>query len=166
MIKKSVVSEHSKTPVSGPAYRIVTSRLLIRSWDPMDAPMLSAAVESNVHHLRPWMPWATIEPTPLDERMQYLRKSRGDFDLGKDFIYGIFDKTGAEVIGGTGLHTRRGMDAREIGYWIGQKHARIGYATEVSAALTKVAFEVDKVIRVEIHCAIDNSKSAGVPAKL
>jgi len=58
------------------------------------------------------------------------------------------------------------LEVREIGYWIHERHARSGYATEVAAALTKVAFEIDKVDRVEIHCAVENYKSAGVPKKL
>ena len=152
--------------MAGPAYRIETPRLVVRCWVPQDVSILKHAIDSNTSHLRPWMPWATIEPAPIDDRLKFLRQSRGKFDLGQDFTYGIFDKNEMEVIGGTGLHTRHGFDTREIGYWIHEKHARIGYATEVAAALTKVAFEIDKVERVEIHCAVENYKSAGVPRKL
>ena len=42
----------------GPAYRIVTSRLVIRCWDPKDAPMLKNTMDLNVEHLKPWMNWA------------------------------------------------------------------------------------------------------------
>jgi RimJ/RimL family protein N-acetyltransferase len=41
-----------------------------------------------------------------------------------------------------------------------------GLATEASAALTKVAFEIDRVQRVEIHCDPSNVRSAAVPRKL
>jgi RimJ/RimL family protein N-acetyltransferase len=150
----------------GPAYRIETSRLVVRCWEPRDAAALKKAIDSSTSHLRPWMPWATMAPASIDDRLQYLRQSRGKFDLGQDFHYGIFDKNEKEVIGGTGLHTRHGFDLREIGYWIYEKHTRVGYATEVAAALTKVAFEIDRVDRVEIHCAVENHKSAGVPEKL
>jgi RimJ/RimL family protein N-acetyltransferase len=152
--------------IEGPAYRIVTSRLIIRCWKPDDAELLKIAADSSTSHLRPWMPWATIEPTPLESRIQYLRKCRGEFDLGKDFTYGIFDREEKEVVGGTGLHTRQGTGIREIGYWIKEQSTRKGYATEAASALTKVAFEIDKVTRVEIHCAVDNYKSAAVPRKL
>ncbi len=152
--------------LTGPAYRVITSRLVIRCWSPGDAALLKAAVDSNTSHLRPWMPWAPLEPASLESRIAWTRQCRGEFDLGKDFVYGIFDPEEREVIGGTGLHTRQGEGVREIGYWIQEKHARKGFATEVSAALTKVAFAIDKVKRVEIHCAVDNYKSAGVPRKL
>ncbi len=150
----------------GPAYRAVTNRLVIRCWSPSDAPLLSAAVESSIDHLRPWMPWALQEPVSLDARVARLRSFRGAFDLGTDFVYGIFDRDEGEVVGGTGLHTRLGPGAREIGYWIAKRHVRRGFATEAAAALTRVAFLVDGVDRVEIHCDPRNTASAAVPRRL
>lgn len=150
----------------GPAYRILTQRTLIRCWDPADAPRLLAAVTKNQDHLRPWMPWAAGELPSLQDEIALLRHFRGQFDLGNDFTYAIFDRTGVSVIGGTGLHTRPGKDAHEIGYWIDQDLTGQGYATEISAALTRVAFEVDGVRRVEIWCAVENVRSAAVPRKL
>ncbi len=41
-----------------------------------------------------------------------------------------------------------------------------GLATEATAALTKVAFVVDHVARVEIHCDPANVRSLAVPRKL
>jgi RimJ/RimL family protein N-acetyltransferase len=150
----------------GPAYRIETSRLCIRCWSPSDAELLKAAIDANLDYLRQWLPWADKEPDTLDNKITRLRNFRAKFDLNEDFVYGIFDQSETSVVGGTGLHTRLGMDVREIGYWIQEKHAGIGYATEVSAALTKVAFEVDGVKRVHIHCDVGNKKSARVPEKL
>lgn len=150
----------------GPAYRIETARTVIRCWHPADAPLLKAAVDASVEHLRPWMPWAYQEPTDLQAKLELLRRFRGRFDLGEDFTYGILDRTETQVLGGTGLHTRVGEDAREIGYWIHAAYINQGLATEVAAALTKVAFEVDRVSRVEIHCDARNVRSAAVPRKL
>ena len=112
------------------------------------------------------MPWARDEPADLDATVLRLRRFRGEFDLGVDFLYGIFDREEREVLGGTGLHTRAGEGAREIGYWIHAAQVRRGYATEAAAALTRVAFEIDGVRRVEIRCDPKNVVSAGVPRKL
>ena len=70
------------------------------------------------------------------------------------------------MLGGTGLHLRRGRHAREIGYWIHKDWINQGLATEAAAALTKVAFEIDGVDHVEIHCDPANIRSASVPKKL
>ncbi|MBN2146734.1 MAG: GNAT family N-acetyltransferase [Anaerolineales bacterium] len=153
-------------PLPGPAYRLQTARLILRCWEPRDAPLLSAAIESNIDHLLPWMPWAKDEPRSLQDRLDLLRHWRGNFDLSKDFVYGVFSLDEKIVYGSSGLHTRLGEGVREIGYWIGKQHINQGYATELSAALTKVAFEIEKVRRVEIHCDVHNYPSAAVPRKL
>jgi RimJ/RimL family protein N-acetyltransferase len=152
--------------ISGPAYSIHTQRLVIRCWNPKDAQLLKEAIDANLDHLRPWMPWAHDEPTELQVKIDRMRQWRGKFDLGEDFLYGIFSKDESRVLGGTGLHTRVGPQAREIGYWVHKDFLNQGFATESSAALTRVAFEIDQVQRIEIHCRPDNIRSAAVPRKL
>src|ERR1700761_1456612 len=110
----------------GPAYRIATERLVIRCWDPRDAVSLKLAVDGSLPHLQKWVPWAASEPTPLDQKTAWLRKSRGEFDLDLDYAYGVFSKDESEVIGGAGLHLRQGRSVREIGYWIASAHCQKG----------------------------------------
>ena len=150
----------------GPAYRIQTNRLRIRCWEPTDAPQLKAAIDASLDHLRPWMPWATDEPQTEAEKVEWLRAMRGQFDLNEDFAYGIFDPATAQVIGGIGLHPRVGPKARDIGYWIHQAFVNQGLATEAAAAVVRVAFEIERVERVEIHCDPRNLPSAAIPRKL
>ncbi len=154
------------TSIPGPAYRIVTARLVIRCWQPADASLLKAAIDASIEHLLPWMPWAANEPTDIETKIALIRRFRGQFDLGQDFVYGIFDREETQVLGGTGLHTRLGADAREIGYWVRADRINRGIATETAGALTRVAFEIDRLDRVEIHCDADNVRSAAVPRKL
>ncbi len=152
--------------MNDPPYRVVTERLVLRCWEPRDAPLLKGAVDSSLDHLRPWMPWARDEPQTLEEKVKLLRKFRGNFDLGQDFVYGIFSSDESEVVGGTGLHTRLGAGALEIGYWIRESRVRAGFATEATAALTRVAFEICGVDRVEIRVEPANEPSIAVPRKL
>jgi RimJ/RimL family protein N-acetyltransferase len=112
------------------------------------------------------MAWAHAEPQSVAEKTALLRRFRGQFDLGRDFVYGIFGKDEREVVGGTGLHTRSGDDALEIGYWIRASRAGGGLATEVAAALTRVAFELCGVDRVDIRVDPANAASLTIPRKL
>lgn len=151
---------------SNPAYRIETKRLLVRCYDPVDAPLLAEAVTANVEHLRPWMPWVYAEPEPVEEKMQRLKRFRANFDLGENFVYGIFNPENTRLLGGTGLHPRIGERQLEIGYWIDKDFINQGLVTESTAALIKVAFELIHVHRIEIHCDPANVASAAIPRKL
>jgi RimJ/RimL family protein N-acetyltransferase len=151
--------------LAGPAYRIVTDRLILRCYDPRDAPALKAAVDASLDHLAE-MPWSRDEPQTLDEKIALLRAFRGRFDLGQDFVYGIFDRDDTTVLGGSGLHRRVGDQALEIGYWIRAAHINRGLATEAAGALTRVGFEIERLARIEIHCGPRNLRSAAVARKL
>jgi RimJ/RimL family protein N-acetyltransferase len=138
----------------------------MRCWHPADAPLLKAAIDANIDHLVPWMPWIANEPEPLDQKVQRLRRYRAAFDRDEDYTYGLFNASESQVLGGTGLHTRRGANALEIGYWIHRDRLREGIATELSGVLTRVTFAFTDRDRVEIHCDPRNAASAGIPAKL
>jgi RimJ/RimL family protein N-acetyltransferase len=149
-----------------PPYRIETERLVIRCWEPRDAPLLKEAIDESLEHLRPWMDWAQNEPSTLDEKIELLRGFRGEFDLGTNFVYGIFARDETSVLGGTGLHPHVGDGALEIGYWIRVSAVGSGLATEATAALTRAAFAWFGVDRVEIKVDPDNAASLAVPRRL
>ncbi len=140
--------------------------MTIRCWEPRDAPLLADAIDTSLDHLRPWMPWAHDEPRSLEDRIELLRGFRGRFDLGEDFVYGIFGRDEGEAVGGSGLHTRAGDGALEIGYWIRASSVGHGYGREATAALTRVAFGVCGVDRVEIRVDPDNAASLSIPRAL
>jgi RimJ/RimL family protein N-acetyltransferase len=152
--------------MTAPPYRIVTERLVVRCWDPRDAPLLKEAIDASLDELKQWMPWAKHEPQTIEEKVILLRRFRGRFDLGEDFTYGIFSRDESEVVGGTGLHNRVGADAFEIGYWIRTSRVGEGLATETAAALTRVALELCGVDRVEIRVDPDNERSRAIPRRL
>ncbi|HEU4405801.1 MAG TPA: GNAT family protein [Polyangiaceae bacterium] len=151
---------------TSPAYRIHTARLVVRCWAPADAPLLKRAVDASLDHLRPWLDWALEHPVGLGAYVARLRQDRANFDLDRDYAYGIFDPAEREVIGGIGSHTRLGEGVREIGYWVAAAHEGRGLITEAVAALTRVAFFADGVRRVEIHCEPRNERSCAVARRL
>jgi RimJ/RimL family protein N-acetyltransferase len=149
-----------------PAYRIVTPRLVLRCWEPTDAPALHEAILASLATLKPWMSFVQEEPGPPEEKVGRLRRLRASFDRDEDYPYGIFPREGTEVWGGTALHPRIGPGGLEIGYWIHAGRLGKGYVTESTAALTRVAFAVFGAERVEIRCAPGNAASAAVPQRL
>jgi RimJ/RimL family protein N-acetyltransferase len=148
------------------AFRIETARLVLRCWDPADAGLMKDAIDTSLDHLRPWMPWAEGEPSTLEQKRQLLSRFAEDFARGDDAVYGIFEPDERRVVGSTGLHPRLDGNAREIGYWIRADAIGHGLARESTAALTRVAFEVDRVDWMEIHCDPANVRSAAIPRRL
>ncbi len=154
------------TQIHGPAYQIQTSRLLLRCWDPKDTTALKTTTAETLDDLKQFMPWAWKEPTTYEDTVMLLRRWRSRFDADEDYVYGIFPPDESRVLGGCGLHKRVGRDALEIGYWVHKDFSCRGLATEAAAALTRAAFEIQGVKRVEIHCHPDNLRSAAVARKL
>jgi RimJ/RimL family protein N-acetyltransferase len=149
-----------------PPYRIETERLVLRCWEPDDAPLMKEAVDASIEHLLPWMPWARDEPQTLDEKMELARVFRGEFDLGTNFVYGIFEPDESRVVGGSGLHPRGGEASLEVGYWIRADAIGKGLATEVAAVLTRAGFEKFGLERVDVQVDPENERSIRIPRKL
>jgi RimJ/RimL family protein N-acetyltransferase len=149
-----------------PPLRIETERLVLRCWQPADAPLLKSALDLSLEHLRAWMPWAMNEPSPLDAVERRLERYRSEFLTGEGFAYGLFDPAETEVLGGSGLMPRVGPRALEIGYWIRVDRVGRGLATEAADALTGAGLALPDVDRIEIHCDPANAASAAVPRKL
>jgi RimJ/RimL family protein N-acetyltransferase len=147
-------------------YRIETERLVVRCYEPRDAPFLKDAIDSSLEHLQPWMPWALDEPQELEQKIELVESFRSSFVAGENFTYGIFAADEPELLGGTGLHPRVGPGGLEIGYWVRASATRQGIVTESTAALTRVGFEVCEADRIEIRIEPRNEASFGVPRKL
>ncbi|GAA2089370.1 GNAT family N-acetyltransferase [Kitasatospora saccharophila] len=131
-----------------------------------DAAALNAAVNANLAHLSPWMPWAQHAPT-LAESEQLSVRGEAAWERGTDFLYLLgLDADPAVVIGAFGLHSRLGPGALEVGYWVHHEHTGRGLATAAARALTGAALALPGINRAEIHCDESNAASAAVPRKL
>ncbi len=149
-----------------PAYKIKTERLVIRSYEPKDAYMLKEAIDASAIHLSQWLPWAKKQSEEIQDKIQRIRKYRANFDLDKDYYYGIFLSDSLKFIGSLGLKSNNLENASEIGYWLHVDYINKGYALEATSAIVKVAFEVNGVDKIEIRCDVDNERSSAIPKKL
>lgn len=147
-------------------YSLKTPRLLLRCYEPADAHAMLEVTVRNREHLAPFLPRFFEAPQTLDEKALLVRRFRSRFDSGEDFTYAGCDRATGEYLGGTGLHPRGSTIRTEVGYWIDGERARAGLATEMAAAMTRVAFEVCEYPRVEIRCLTANVASRRVAEKL
>jgi RimJ/RimL family protein N-acetyltransferase len=147
-------------------YRVETERLVLRCYEPDDAALLKEAVDASIEHLRPWMPWARFEPQSLDQKIDLLRDMRSSFDRDEDYVFGVFDADETRLLGGSGLHPRGGDGSREVGYWVRADAIGRGIATEITAVLTRVGFELLGLVRVDVQVDPENERSLRIPRKL
>jgi ribosomal-protein-serine acetyltransferase len=138
--------------------------LSLRLWEPQDVPAMAAAIAANVDWLSRFMRWVGDEPLPAVRRLALIERWRVDFDRGRDATYGIW--LDGVVAGGCGLHQRIGRGGLEIGYWVDHRLARRRVAATTAALLTEAALAAPGVDRVEIHHAVENRPSSGVPVLL
>lgn len=145
--------------------QITTDRVVLRCYQASDAPLLKKAVDKSLPELKRWMPWAKDEPQTLEQKLLLVNRFAEDFKKGIDYSFAILNLSQTELLGSTGLHTRREPTAREIGYWIHSHHAGKGLATHVVQALTQVAFLYENIQRLEIRCHVQNTASQQVAIK-
>src|ERR1041384_6579764 len=128
--------------------RVETPRLVLRCPRAGDGVALNEAVCASLDHLRPWMDWAQVAPSPADSEAN-CRRAHARFLLREDLVYMMFDPAG-RCVGGTGLHRMDWKVRRfEIGYWRRPDCASQGIVSEAVAALTRVAFDTLAARRVE-----------------
>jgi RimJ/RimL family protein N-acetyltransferase len=145
--------------------------LLLTRPVPADLDDLKSAVNSSFEELRPWFPWAQ-QPATDESIGSFLTQVEQSWDAGSGFAYvgrevgGNGRPSGGGIVCGCGLHVRLGPGALEIGYWVRTDRTRRGVATGAAGALTRAAFALPGVERVQIHCDQANQPSAGVAAKL
>lgn len=157
------MSTPTAVPPVSPPYVLRTPRLIVRCLEPGDAERRKDAMDSSGEHLADFHSAGAL---PLEAHVAHVRRMRGSFDLDQDRAYGTFDPESGRMLGEVFLLKRAGIAALEIGYWLRRDAVGKGIATEMSSALVKVAFEFDKVRRLDLMCSPENERSAAVARRL
>lgn len=153
--------------VGAPPYLLRTPRLVLRCLEPADAVRRKEAVDSSGEHLADFFPRTPDgEPMSLDVHGAHIRRIRGSFDSDQDRFHGAFEPETGRLMGETGLMKRAGIGALEISYWFRGDGVGRGLATEMASAMVKLAFEFDKVSRLDLMCSPSNERSAAMARRL
>jgi ribosomal-protein-alanine N-acetyltransferase len=146
----------------GPPYYITTTRLVLRCWEPADAPALSALVERNLDFVRR-RPGRQDEPRPLEDRVVEMRQRRAAFDVDDQWSYAVRTADEGALVGIVTLF-RVPPNRIDIGFagWCGAEYAGCGYEAEAGAALARAAFELLDVPRLYAACPPDDDAAAAL----
>jgi ribosomal-protein-serine acetyltransferase len=152
--------------ISSPLSLLRGPRLLLRSFEPGDAPAFVDAVRESVASLGRWMPWCHADYS-LAEAQEWFARCQHAWAHGGAREFGVFDAATGQLLGGGGLN---GLNAHlalaNLGYWVRQSAQRQGVAVEVAGLLARHGFAELGLQRVEIVVARDNEPSAAVARRI
>lgn len=123
-----------------------------------------ALIDRNREHLRAWMPWAKPGYS-LEDCRAYIKQNLQRLADNNGFDVAIFYR--GEMAGQIGYnHMDWPNRATEMGYWLGATFQGKGLITAACRSLLDHAFYELKLNRVEIKCAVENSRSRAIPERL
>lgn len=145
---------------------IMTSRLKIVPMHIDYAEQVHQAVLESAETLIPWMGWMDT-PMTLDERKEMAVRKYVSFLLREDDIMMIALTHEGRFVAATGWHDINWrMRTAQIGYWARSSEIGKGYVTEAANALTRYAFEVMGLRKIDIGMDSENTASENVAKRL
>jgi ribosomal-protein-serine acetyltransferase len=121
-------------------------------------------IEANRAHLRTWLPWVdNMQDIGFIE--QFVHRCQLQRAQGSDHAFVIMEN--GQLVGRIGLykidqHNRIG----EIGYWVAGSAQGRGIVTQACQAMVQYGLDTLELNRIEIKCAVGNTKSQAVPERL
>jgi ribosomal-protein-serine acetyltransferase len=142
----------------------IRSDLELRLLEERHASEVFALVNEDRAYLRPWLPWVDSTLSP-DDSVAFIRASLEQFAAGDGITAGIWHRK--RFSGVIGTHKIQKLNRKvELGYWLAEASQGHGIVTDGCRVMITHLFEELDLNRVEIHCAVSNSKSAAVPRRL
>jgi ribosomal-protein-serine acetyltransferase len=142
----------------------IDDELFLRLPDERHSPEAYALIKRDHEHLSRWLKWATEDFT-LEDAKEFVRRNRRQFANNEGYSTQIVyrDRIAGQV-GYVEISWANG--SCEIGYWLGAAFQGRGIMTRACRALIDYAFRELKLNRVEIKCAVGNTRSRAVPERL
>ena len=142
----------------------IDDEVRLRLLAPRHADALFALVDSNRQYLRQWLPWLDIN-VAVSDTLHFIQMTQRQFADDSGFAAGIWYRD--ELAGVIG-HNRIDWENRISwpGYWLAEGFQGKGIMTKSCRALISHAFTELNLNRIQIHCAVGNSRSRAIPERL
>lgn len=146
--------------------RLKNGPIMLRPGEPRDAAAWIDTREASRAHLTRWEPdWRSADLTVDAVKTRLRAQSRMRREPSHISLF-VFRRTDNALVGGVTLSAIRYHAARsaQIGYWIGARHVRQGYARAAVEAVIAHAFDRMGLNRIEAACQPTNVASRRVLA--
>ncbi len=148
-------------PTSDLPARLETERLIVRPYEPGDAPAYLALCLRNRTHLLPYEEGnPALSVTSLAEAEDLLRAFAADWTARRAFFLGAWERGTGELVAQVyvGVVTWR-LPELELGYFVDVDHQARGFGTEAVRAALGLAFGDLGAERVRLWCDETNVAS-------
>ncbi len=117
--------------------------------------------EKSRAFLAPWEPTWPADALSRAAFRRRLRQTAGEWNDDSGYGFLVLCREDDAILGGVNLsNVRRGVaQAANLGYWIGEPHARQGYMSDALDAVFPFAFERLGLHRIEAACLPHNLAS-------
>ncbi|MBI5930132.1 MAG: GNAT family N-acetyltransferase [Chloroflexi bacterium] len=142
----------------------VDDEIALRQFDLADAETMFNLILQNRTHLDTWLRWSGRIQT-LQDTQALIQRFAEKSVQGDGFHAGLWYKN--ELAGGVVCHfINRESHKTEIGYWLAEQYVGYGLVTRACRAVIGYLFEREKMHRVEIQAAVENSRSRAIAERL
>jgi len=136
----------------------------LRPFSSKDIPAFTAAVNSSLDTLLPWMTWAHPDYQP-EEAASWIDFTQQQRLKGEAEEFAIVDDRD-RLLGGAGIRfIREPSHFAALGYWVRSDMQRQGIASHAVRLLLKMGFARPEVKVIEILAAEENHASRAVAAR-
>ena len=128
------------------------------------AGVIFKSVEKSRKYLGEWLPW--VQGThKVEDIRDFIRMVNKSECQKKDLVMEIWHKDNF-----AGIIAFKEIDLAnkktEIGYWLSEKYSGRGIMTRSCTALIKYGFGELGLNKIQIKCAVDNTRSCNIPKQL
>ncbi|MBT9391907.1 GNAT family N-acetyltransferase [Hymenobacter sp. NST-14] len=148
-----------------PDTSLLTERLLLRPYQPPDAPAFFGLIDADRARLRPSFPAREATTTTPAAAARLLTQFRHDWTAGRLYVLGLWHRQTGQYLGDISLKPNWTPPITlEIGYYLAAAAEGQGYAREALAAVAGFGFDQLHAKRLLIRCRPDNPRSLAVAA--
>ena len=129
-----------------------------------DAPDIFRTLDANREYFGRWLPFVEYTYT-VDDSVAFLEMFLKTPGGTKEYLFAIRDN--GQFVGLIGFKSTDPENFRtEIGYWLREESQGKGIMTRAVDRLCRFAFDNMNMNRVQIRCAVGNTRSGNIPRRL
>jgi ribosomal-protein-alanine N-acetyltransferase len=144
-----------------PRTPLLTARLLLRPYEPADAPAFAALLLANQVRIQVSFPERVRAVQTPEGALASVQNFMHDWRTGRFYVLGIWQRETGHYLGDICLlpHPPTGG---EIGYYLAAEAEGQGYAREALEAVVALGFETLGLVSLTVRCYVSNERAQAV----